>query len=275
MQEKFNTSKEYPKGRWLICKPTYYTVSYEINPWMDVKVVPNLENANMQWDNLLKAFQKIGAKVELLDPVKNCPDLVFTANGGLIKDNKVVLANFEHKERQSEEKYFKEWFVDNGFEVVETDSIPFEGEGDAEFAGDILFAAHGFRSSKEIYDVICQKLEIEKIVHCELIDPYFYHIDTCFRPISKEVALVYPPAFSDDSLVRMRKNIELIEVSESDAKKFVCNAVVIGRDVILPAACDSTCEILESRGYRPHPVELTEFLKAGGSAKCLCLRIDR
>jgi N-dimethylarginine dimethylaminohydrolase len=44
--------------------------------------------------------------------------------------------------------------------------------------------------------------------------------------------------------------------------------------VVLPAGCSGTERLLEERGYRPHPVPLSEFMKSGGAAKCLTLALD-
>jgi N-dimethylarginine dimethylaminohydrolase len=108
----------------------------------------------------------------------------------------------------------------------------------------------------------------------ELKDPRFYHLDTCFCPLTPELAMVVPGAFSDEAIIALKKRMELIEVPEVDATQFVCNAVVLGDDVILPAGCTTTYSMLQKRGYRTYPVELSEFIKAGGAAKCLSLRLE-
>ena len=66
----------------------------------------------------------------------------------------------------------------------------------------------------------------------------------------------------------------LIEVVDDEAARFACNAVVLGRDVVLNTGCPQLEAELTRRGYTPHATELDEFIKAGGSAKCLTLRLD-
>jgi len=63
-------------------------------------------------------------------------------------------------------------------------------------------------------------------------------------------------------------------VPPSEGERFACNAVCLDRHVVLPTGCPETMEWLTQQGYNPHPVELDEFLKAGGSAKCLTLALD-
>jgi N-dimethylarginine dimethylaminohydrolase len=122
---------------------------------------------------------------------------------------------------------------------------------------------------------VAAHLSIPTVVHCELIDPRFYHLDTCFCPLNKDKAIFVRSAFSADSIREMEKHIELIAVPEGDAERFVCNTVVLGTDLVQPAGCDSTYAMLKTHGFSCHPVALGEFLKGGGSAKCLSLRLDR
>jgi N-dimethylarginine dimethylaminohydrolase len=66
----------------------------------------------------------------------------------------------------------------------------------------------------------------------------------------------------------------LIAAADDEAKRFGCNAVVVGKTVVLNAGCDKLAADLRAAGYTPVTVELDEFLKSGGSAKCLTLRLD-
>ena len=64
------------------------------------------------------------------------------------------------------------------------------------------------------------------------------------------------------------------EVSADEATSFSCNAVVVGRTVVLNAETPKLSRALVEAGYSVRPTSLTEFIKAGGSAKCLTLRLD-
>ena len=65
-------------------------------------------------------------------------------------------------------------------------------------------------------------------------------------------------------------------VSTADALKFCCNAVVIDRRVILHRGVSRPLrKELERRGFEMVELDLSEFLKAGGSAKCLALHLPR
>ena len=263
--------------RILMCRPDYFGVNYEINPWMDVHKQVNRDNAIHQWETLYKTIINCGATVELLDPVPGWPDMVFTANAGLLYQQKaVILSHFKHKERQGEQTYFYNWFDKSGFKVVNpsVDQQPyFEGAGDALHAGDKLFAGYGFRTQREFYEQE-NYFDHSKLIYCELADPYFYHLDTCFCPLNDHQAIWYPEAFTKESQKNMQEHIELIAVNEEEARRFACNAVVLGKNIILPAECPDISATLEKKGFTVYACEMNEYLKAGGACKCLTLRLD-
>lgn len=261
------------KSRWLVCPPKFYTISYEINPWMNIAVVPDRSEAELQWQGLHDTFLKLGAQIESVEPLLKQPDMVFTANAGLVRGKNIVLSRFHFDERRGEEAPLKEWFEANGFKVHLV-SKSFEGEGDALFADDLLICGYGFRSDEAVFKDVQTYLEVKETLLCELIDPRFYHLDTCFCPLDSGRALIYPPAFSKESLVRLKTRFELIEIPESDATKFACNAVKFGKNIVIPAGCQATEQILATLGYRAFGIKLDEFIKAGGAAKCLCLKLD-
>lgn len=259
-----------------MCPPDYYEIAYEINPWMSVKRQVDQKLAKKQWDDFYHLLTKeLKIRVELLAPVPKLPDLVFTANGGLVSKKNFVRANFRHKERQPEARIFEEWFRKKGWEIKR---IPpahrFEGEGDALFCGKELYTGYHFRSDIEAHEFVARTLKVSYYA-LELADKRFYHLDTCFAPLDEKTALAYLPALEPYSREILRETLpDLVEVPEAEALRFACNAVVIGKEVILNLGCPKTEEALRSRGFNPHALEFSEFIKAGGSAKCLVLRLS-
>lgn len=257
----------------LMCEPTFYNI-YEINPWMNKNIQANTELSKTQWQQLKQAILACGAEIELVEPVNGLPDLVFTANAALLLDQQVLLANFKCPERQGERIYYQAWFEQHGYSIIkDTTRIPFEGAGDALFAGNTLFLASGFRTDAKVRDHIAA-LSGCKIVECSLVDSYFYHLDTCFCPINASQAIWWPGAFDKASQSRMQQHIELFAIPEAEAKHFACNAVVINKNVIIPSGCPETRALLERLGYRVYDVPMTEYIKAGGACKCLTLKLN-
>lgn len=270
----------------LVCDPKYYGIEYAINPWMSIQNPANKDLAVRQWHGLVEILEKVGATVVTMSGQPGLPDMVFTANAGLVfQDQKVViLSNFKHPERQPEKEYYRTWFESNGFSTMEFSSkFHFEGAGDALFKEQSskekfenkLYFGYGFRSD---YDYVTQ-LEW-KIVwvgytkYIKLIDPYFYHLDTCFCPLKDDYALIWPGAFDKDTVSSLEADLELLKVPEEDARKFACNAVAIDNKVIIPAGCETTKKLLVGAGFEVFDTDMSEFIKAGGACKCLTLRLE-
>ena len=264
--------------RFLMCAPEHYDVDYVINPWMEGNIhKSSQERAVQQWQKLYNVL-KLHAIVDLVKPHKGVPDMVFTANAGLVLSENVVLSRFLHKERQGEEPYFKAWFEENGFTVYELPKdLPFEGAGDAllDREGRWLWAGYGFRSELDSHPYLAKWLDIE-VLSLRLTDERFYHLDTCFCPLTNGYLLYYPGAFDSYSnrLIEMRVAPEKrIAIEEADAVNFACNTVNVENIVVMNKASDSLKARLAKVGFEVIETPLTEFLKAGGAAKCLTLRV--
>lgn len=264
-----------PGPRILMCPPDYYGIEYEINPWMDRRIGSDPERSRLQWSALRDTLLELGAGVELLDPVEGLPDLVFTANAGLVFNRTFVSSRFRYGVRQGETTHFDNWFSAQGFEVVTLpEDLYFEGAGDALFCGDSLFAGYRFRSDARGHLWIGDRLGVE-VLPMELVDPRFYHLDTCFCPLAAGEAIYYPGAFDDYGRAVLSDRIaRLIPVSAEESVSFSCNAVVVGRTVVLNDGAPKLARSLRDAGYQVRPLSLTEFIKAGGSAKCLTFRVD-
>lgn len=264
--------------RILMCPPDHYDVDYVINPWMEGNIhKSSRDRAVDQWQKLHHIIKE-HAIVDLVNPQRGWPDMVFTANAGLVLGKNVVLSRFYHKERQGEEPHFKEWFESQGFNVYELPKdLPFEGAGDAllDREGRWLWAGYGFRSELDSHPYIAKWLDME-VVSLQLVDDRFYHLDTCFCPLTDGYLLYYPPAFDfySNRIIEMRVPEEKrIAIGEADAVNFACNAVNVDKTVIMNMASDELKQRLADAGFAVVSTPLTEFLKAGGAAKCLTLRV--
>ena len=265
-------------GRLLMCPPDFFGIEYEINPWMRISQQSNGDRARAQWQTLTQILEEeTGAKLEFLEPKPGLPDLVFTANAGIIHGGKAVPSRFRHPERQREEQHFIEWFTKKGYEVILLDpELYFEGAGDLLGFPEFWFGGYRQRSDIRAYDQL-STIFSTRILPVELVDQRFYHLDTCLCPLSGGELLYFPHAFDAYAQTVISTHVEqnkLFAVPSSEAERFACNAVCIDHHVVLPIGCPKTMEWLTQQGYSPHPVELDEFLKAGGSAKCLTLALD-
>lgn len=264
---------------FLMCSPELYEVNYVINPWMEGNVNrSSTREAAAQWERLHAAISQF-ARVELVEPQPGSPDMVFTANAGLVRHGVVALSRFLHPERQGEEPHFGKWFGDSGYAVRETPrATPFEGEGDAlfEWDGSRLWAGHGVRTSQCTHRWLMDIWGVE-VISLRLVDPRFYHLDTCFCPLFGGYVMYFPAAFHAESLNKIEARYpedKRICVGDSDALRFACNAVNVGRVIVMNEISIDLSRQLERLGFRVVQIPLSEFLKAGGAAKCLVLRLS-
>jgi len=215
----------------------------------------------------------------LVEPQPGSPDMVFTANAGLERDGVVVLSSFFHKERQGEEQHFRRWFDVAGYTVLSLrHETPFEGEGDALFAvdGSCLWAGYGPRTLQSSHRYLSDAWKIE-VIPLHLIDPRFYHLDTCFAPLEDGSVMYYPQAFDEASIEKIEacySEDKRIVVAEADSLRFACNVINVNRTVILNEVSRELSGELKRRGFHVIEVALSEFLKAGGAAKCLAMRLS-
>ena len=268
------------RATFLMCPPNLYDVDYVINPWMAGNVHTSSQpRAAAQWRNLYEAISKV-ANVELIEPQPGSPDMVFTANAGLECNGIVAISSFRHPERQDEVSHFRRWFLQAGYKLVDIPrNTPFEGEGDALFStdGDCLWAGHGLRTALSSHHALRDTWDIP-VVPLHLISPRFYHLDTCFAPLEGGYIMYFPEAFDHLSLHRIEAFYppeKRIVVREADAVSFACNAINVGRTIILNTISSRLSGELEHLGFKVIQVELTEFLKAGGAAKCLVMKLSK
>lgn len=260
-----------------MCRPTHFRIAYEINPWMRVSRQAVHARAQQQWRRLYTAItREAGAAVRLLRPLARQPDLVFTANAGLVRGDTFIRSNFRYAERRGEEPHVERWFRRHGFRVhVLPRRCRFEGEGDVLRLGDRLIFGYHFRSDVQAHRAIGRLLGRE-VLSLELSDPKFYHLDTCFCPLNASSAMYYSGAFDRYARRVLARCVpDSVIVSRAEALRFVCNAIPVGQTLIVPQGLTPrTQRGLRTRGWRVIEVDCSEFLKAGGAAKCLVLRLS-
>ncbi|HZB97430.1 MAG TPA: arginine deiminase-related protein [Candidatus Sulfotelmatobacter sp.] len=260
----------------LMCPPRHYAVSYEINSWMHLDVPVDATRAVAQWEALYRTYVKLGEHVELVEPVHSLPDMVFTANAGVIWNGAAVPARFWHSERRGEERYWEDAFERLGFRTFRLPAgVRFEGAGDALFVGDRLFCGFGFRTDRQAHAQVGELLGVEW-TSLELVDPRFYHLDTCFCPLDDSTVLFLPEAFTPHSVSLIRELVPTpIEVPLEAALGFACNGIRVGDHLVSSPAIGRLRSSLSVAGLHTIELPVSEFMKAGGGVRCLSLRLDQ
>jgi N-dimethylarginine dimethylaminohydrolase len=266
--------------RYLMCPPRHFGVLYEINPWMSREVSVDPDRALTEWEGLVATLEAAGAEVVVMEPEADVPDLVFTANAGVVNGGQFVPSHFRHPERRPETAINAAWFGKRGWLV---DHLPaeldHEGAGDAlpftrEDGRTVLFSGYSFRSDAGA------ATELSTLLRCpvrpiQLVDPRLYHVDLTFCPLDARRAIVAPLGWDAYG----RKVVEALVpeplvLSDDETLSFCANSVVVGTTIVMPAVPPRVGRQLEAWGFTVVGCQVGEFLKAGGGCRCLTLALD-
>jgi N-dimethylarginine dimethylaminohydrolase len=276
-------------ARFLMCRPEHFGVDYAINPWMNPKSWAResrtlVDASRREWAALHRTLGGLGAAIELVPPVPHLPDLVFTANAAVVLDRKALLARFRYRERRGEEGP-----IEAAFQALQArglihtvaklpGDVVLEGAGDCVWdrTRNLFWMGYGPRSDRAAAVPIKDTFEID-VVALALPDPRFYHLDTALCPLSGGEVMFVPAAFTPDALALIHERVtptQRVEVAIDDACRLAANAVCVGDTIVMSGCGDRLRRELAERGYRVVTTPLPSFLRSGGSAFCLTLRLD-
>lgn len=274
--------------RVLMCSPDYFDIVDVKNVHMQGHI-GNTDKAqvNAQWQSLKDAYDalltnKVLDEVSVIPGAVGCEDMVFCANQTLpwkMEDGSevVVMSRMRHESRQREVPYFEEFFKNKGFKPLHFNNVKmFEGMGDVipHPGKRLLYGGYGHRTTAEAYDELAQMLQTP-VVALELINPKFYHLDTCFVPLSKDSVMLCKEAFTEDGLAMIRQLFaKVYYIPEYEAEKyFSLNAHAFDahgtKTAILQKGSAITVDVLKQEGYNVVEIETGEFMKSGGSVFCM------
>jgi N-dimethylarginine dimethylaminohydrolase len=274
---------------YLVCPTDHFAVSYSINPWME----PNTwaedpvflrRKAKQQWDDLVATLTSSGASVQGMLAHRDVPDLVFTANAAVILDRNVLLSRFRHPERQREQPIYQTAFEQMATTGLFSEIVPMPDNVLLEGAGDciwdpvrrLFWMGHGFRSEISAAAVV-ERTFGTPTIPLELRDARFYHLDTALCALPCGGVLHYPGAFTPLALEILYAEVapeSRLTLDEAEASSFAANAVAFGQTIVMSTCSVRLRRVLEERGYTIRETPLDAFLRSGGSACCLTLRLD-
>jgi N-dimethylarginine dimethylaminohydrolase len=265
----------------LLCPPAYFDVVDRKNPYMVENPGVDREKAQRQWQALCCALEQAGCQVETIPAASGLEDMVFAANQVFVGFHEgigkfIVPSRMVHASRQREVPFYVNWFRQRGYRIIEVDlgDDHLEGHGDLLWHPDWsrIYAGYGFRSTEggvEKFREAMSKLGIP-VVSLRLIDPYCYHLDTCFCPLNNEAVLVYPGAYAPESLATLRELWQRVhELTGEEAHKFMGNGIVANGRYLTPYSTSHLEEILRQEGLAPVVLDTSEFEKSGGSLFCM------
>lgn len=254
-----------------MCAPTFFDIEYEINPWMKLEHKVKKAQAKAAHTELKKLYKSLSVACYDIEANKRLPDMVFTANAGFVFNDVFIRSNFKYAQRRKEadlaERFFEKQF--HFRTVTLPDSIYFEGQGDLLTDGERFFFGWSKRSDYRAKPYLEDVLN-HPLIHLQLVDPYYYHLDTCFAPLDRDTVVINARSFTPEGLKVIRDSFKtVIETSEEDNKVMCCNLVHIGKQIIVGKGISKDYkQKLAKLGYKVNEIDMAEFLKSGGSVKC-------
>jgi N-dimethylarginine dimethylaminohydrolase len=266
-----------------MAEPTHFTVESAINPWMR-DADGNLNRvdparARAQWDALAAAYRQAGIAVETIEAAPGLPDFCFAANQSLAFTDadgrqSVLLSRMASDTRVAEVEHFRRWYAARGYRVLETPASlrPFEGTGDAirHHGRHAYWGGVGPRTGLEAWAWVAEQTGA-CVIPLKLVDPAYYHLDTCLCVLSERSALYIPRAFDEAAQALLHAGFEdLVAISDADAASFACNAhCPDSRHVFIQRGSAAAVDALRQRNFDVIELETGEFMKSGGSVFCL------
>jgi len=282
--------------RVLMCPPQFIQIAYEINDHMDKRNPPQKQLALKQWQGVVAKYAQLGIEMNFIEPDIISQDMCFTANAAWLYNNKMILSNYggdARIARQKEVGLYKKWFEKYQAEFPEMEvmffpehNMPFDGQGDVVTVPTnnlkeqpiILMGYGSGRTDRRAAEVLRKVHNLPKwrVVPLKLTNGLFYHLDTCCVAIGENVMLYYAGAFDNRALRAIHSlGMDTIPVSEKDAHNFVCNGVSVPtsgatRFIVHKMSAKLRVKLIK-RNIEVIETNTSEFLKNGGSVRCLTL----
>jgi N-dimethylarginine dimethylaminohydrolase len=159
------------------------------------------------------------------------------------------------------------------------EGVTLEGAGDCVWddTRNLFWMGYGPRSDETAQRVVEEEFGVE-VEALRLADASYYHMDTALCPLPGGEVLYVPDAFTPEGRAVIHDRVasdQRIEVADEDARRLAANAVCLGDTLVLSGCSDRLRARLAEHGYRVRTTPLGSFLRSGGSAFCLTLRLDR
>jgi N-dimethylarginine dimethylaminohydrolase len=204
--------------------------------------------------------------------------MVYAMNLGLATSGGLaMLSHMRFEPRRKESPTAADWFTTHGFELSRTGGEgvgPHFESGDAFVFGDSLVVGYGPRTEADALKHLATGWNL-RVRGLRITHEGMYHLDLPFCPVDSTHALVYPPAFDAVSQAELFGIVpDPVVLTDEEAFAFSGNSLVVNGTIIMPACSPRLRELLTDLGLKIVVLDLSEFHKGGGSARCLTNPLD-
>jgi dimethylargininase len=223
----------------------------------------DLRLALEQHRTYVSVLKENGVPVEELNAIDELPDSCFMQDPALMTKSFLVVGRFGIASRRGEEAILEK---EIGW-LLPTRHI--EGEGTLE-GGDILvthdsvFVGVSRRTSKSGIDQLSALMPRTTVVP---VKTPLNHLMSACSYITNRTMAIAPDLFNDISLF---SDYRLVRIHRKEA--YASNMLYLGeRKVMIPSGFPKALKSLEESGFKPVPIDVSEFRKGDGAVTCLSL----
>ncbi len=229
---------------------------------------PDYTKALMQHDAYIRALEKTGVAVRVLEADEAYPDSCFVEDTAVLTDKCAVITNPGAPSRKGEIHtilpVIKQYYPEEKIHSILSPGT-LEG-GDVMMAGNYFYIGLSKRTNREGVDQFVSILRAygkdgEGVNLKEVL-----HLKTGVDYIENSDLLVSGEFVGMKTFSRYRNFV----VPEEEA--YATNCVWMNGYVLVPAGFPKTLEIIEKLGYEPLVCDISEFAKIDGGLSCLSLR---
>lgn len=269
--------------RFLLCPPEHVRDHFLYGDW--TRYTPPLDNrrAWAQWRRLVATLTAAGAEIDLMPPPRlSCP-AVFTADAAFIyAPRRALLLRNDGPRGALEPPHVRDWLQANGFQTGEL-------APDLHLDGGNLLRLHdgalllGLKpgtpdEAARRLRALLRRLRRGPVLPVPLADDRFLHLDLVLGRLAGRGYLLYRDGLTDGPERRALESVlaqrEVIEVSRADVERFACNLIAVGDLVITGPISAALTQRITRLSLRVRRLNLSEFFRLGGGAKCLTLPLD-
>jgi N-dimethylarginine dimethylaminohydrolase len=227
-----------------------------------------------EWQNLREILSKQSVALSLLAPVPYNIGVSCLAHQGFIWKNRAYMS-YEKKLSDHGMPFLLAWLKHHGFQILpqalgrdNAMPIPFAGSADCLVVEDTLYLGYGLQTGHHMANVLPSHFNAKLVDLC-LTNPKLPNLIQVFCPLSCGRALVCESGFDASALRKIAADFEIIPVSETDAARGACSAVLLDDKIIIPTGCDDTANQLFEHDYEVIETDLTHFSKKGYGCRSL------
>ncbi|MFB7633336.1 dimethylargininase [Streptomyces sp. NPDC056149] len=218
-----------------------------------------------QWEGYVRALRDHGWVTTEVAPADDCPDAVFVEDTMAVFRNVALLARSGADDRRPELPGAREAAEALGCSLNAVRAPGTLDGGDVLTVGDTVYVGRGCRTNAEGVRQLRAAFEPLGAQVVPVPISRALHLTSAVSALPDGTVIGYPPLVEDPSVFPHFRPV----LEESGA-----HVVLLGDDALLLAAsAPRTAQLFARLGYRPVPVDISEFEKREGCVACLSVRL--